>query len=318
MKKWILLFLSTVSLLFAQSQSEPQVTAIDGYAARVNSRVITYGDIRAQIASAVEQLTRQVQGAELVRQLKQLHIEGREALIEEALILEEAKRKKLQLPDFVIDEEVNSILQDRFKGQRVELMKHLRQRHLSFEAWRETLRDTLVMRVYYNQEVLRHVHVSAEAVRAEYERLKQQFLVPFRVKYRSILINKGVTAEEQAVKRKQAEATWTKLQQGADFAAVAREVSEGDPDLSPWRDPADLKPEIRPALRRVPAGQISELIEGETVFYIIQVESRQEQGYVPFDDVRETIRRGLFAKERRRLHDRLVERLSSHHYIERY
>lgn len=318
MKKLILFLISIAATLFAQTNSEPVITAIDGYAARVDDRIITYGDIREHIAPMLPQVMQSYRGEELARQLQRLHIEGREALIEEALIQQEAKTKKMTLPDDVVDEEVQSIIRDRFNGDRALLTKALIQRRMTFDEWRQDIADKLVMRVFYSQEVLQNTHVSEEAVRAEYERTKDRFLVPFRVKYRYILINKGVTEEEQAVKRKQAEDTCKKLQDGADFETVAKEVSEGDTDVTPWRNPDDVKEEMRPALRNTPAGQISDLIEGEKVYYIIKVESRQEEGYVPFEDLSESIRKTLMAQERERLHTRLIERLSANHHIERY
>jgi parvulin-like peptidyl-prolyl isomerase len=318
MKKLIILLVSAAAALSAQTNEQPLISAIDGYAARVNDRIITYGDIREHIAPFLSRLSRSYQGEELARQMQRLFVEGREALIEEVLIQEGAKNKKLQLPDHIIDEEVETIIRDRFNGDRALLTKALIARRKTFGEWRQEIADQFVTRVFYSQEVLQNVHVSEEAVRAEYERTKERFLVPFRVKYRYILINKGITEEDRQVKRKQAEDTLKKLQDGAGFEVIAKDVSEGDLSLSPWRDPADVKEEMRPALRNTPAGQISGLIEGEKVYYIIKVESRQEEGCVPFEDVSEAIRKTLEAKERERLHARLVERLSAAHHVKRY
>ncbi|MBC8206460.1 MAG: SurA N-terminal domain-containing protein [Kiritimatiellaeota bacterium] len=319
MKKSLILLLFAASTLFAQTNSEPVITAIDGYAARVNNRIITYGDIRESIAPVIQQLLQRYQGEELVQQLQQLHIQGRETLIEEALIQEEAKSQELALPPKVIDDEVESIIRDRFDGDRALFNRALAERRMTLEEWREEITDRLVMQVYYSQEVLRKVRIPDEAVRAEYDRVREKELaIPFRVKYRFILINKGATKEEQAVKRKQVEDILQKLRDGADFAALAEKVSEGDTSLSPWRDPADVKEILRPALQNTPAGGISELIEDNNVFYIVNVESRQEEGTVPFEEVRDPIKQNLAAQERERLHDKLIERLTARHYIERY
>lgn len=318
MKKQILFLVSIASLLCAQTNRAPQMTAIDGYAARVNNRVITYGDIREHIEPTLAQLARRVQGPELVRQIQRLYIDGREALIEEALLQEEARRKKLSLPETVIDSEVDAIIRDRFNGSRAKLTKALIERRMTLDEWRQEIADKLTMRIFYSQEVLQNVQVSEEQVRAEYERTKEQYTIPYRVKYRYILISKGTTEEEQAVKRNQAEATLEKLRAGADFETVAKEVSEGDTALTPWRDPEDVKAVMRPALYNTPAGEISDLLEGDTAFYIINVESRQEKGHIPFEDVRGTILRTLTDRERERLHDRLIERLTETHHVERY
>jgi parvulin-like peptidyl-prolyl isomerase len=99
---------------------------------------------------------------------------------------------------------------------------------------------------------------------------------------------------------------------------VAKAVSEGDLDDAPWRDPADIREELRPALLKTPAGQISDLLETSGEFYIIKIEERREEGYTPFEDVQKAIENKLLNAEKDRLHDALIERLTAKHFIERY
>jgi len=318
MKKALILLIFAASTLFAQTNSGPVITSIDGYAARVNNHIITYGDIRESITPIVQQLFQRYQGEELAQQLQELHIRGRETLIEETIIQEEAK-KEIFLPPNVIEGEVQNIIQSRFDGDRVLLNQALAKRHMTMDEWREEITDRFIMQVYYNREVLRKVHVSDEAVQTEYDRVKdEQLFIPFRVKYRFILINKGSTEVEQTVKRNQAENILQKIRAGADFVVLSEEVSEGDTSLSPWRDPADVKEALRPALQNTPAGGTSELVDAGNVFYIIHVESRQEEGYVPLEKVREKIEQTLYAQERERLHKQLIDRLTARHYVKRY
>jgi parvulin-like peptidyl-prolyl isomerase len=178
------------------------------------------------------------------------------------------------------------------------------------------------MQVFYNQEVSRRINTSDEEVRAAYEENKEQFLVPFKVKFRAILIGRGATEEDRSVKMAQAEDVLKKLQDGADFATLAREVSEGlradQGGEFPWSDLKDIREELRPSLRALSAGQISGLIETAEEIYIVKVEERREEGYLPFEDVQSSIEKQLLARERSRLHSELMERLAARHYIERF
>lgn len=318
MKKVLLLLFFATATLFAQTNEGPIITAVDGYAARVNNRIITYGDIRESLAPIMPQLFQQFKGEELAQRLQQLHVEGRETLIEEALLQEEAKSLGLALPPESIEQEIDNIIRDRFDNNRVLFNQALASRRMTYNEWREEITDKLTMRVFYNQKVLRNISVDESDIQAEYDRVKEDLAIPFRVKYRFILINKGHTEEEQVVKRKQAEDTLQKLRAGADFAALAEDVSAGDTSLSPWRNPADVKKVLRPTLKNTPAGEISNLIEADAVFYIVQVESRQEEGYTPLDEVRATIQQNLRAQEQNQLHKQLIDRLTAKHYVERY
>jgi len=322
MKKTLLFLILTAATLFAQTNDGPLITAIDGYAAQVGSTIITYGEIRENVAPFMPQLLQQYKGDELAQQIQNLYLETREALIEETLIKEETRELGLALPPSAIDEEVNRLIRERFNDDRTLLTRALAARRMTFEEWREGVADQITLRVYYSQEVTRRASVSTEALRTAYEENKESLLIPFNVKFRAILINKGNTAEDRAVKKQQVEDVLKKLRDGADFSETAKEVSEGiradDGGAFPWSDPKDIREELRPALYAVATGKISDLIETDDEFYIIKVEKRREEGTVPFEDVRGQIETQLLRIEQDRLHKELIERLTQRHFVKRY
>ena len=333
MKNLFLTLLVIAPTLFAQTNESPAipatepnepaaagplVTAIDGYAARVDSTIITYGEVRESIAPYIQQLMQRYQGKELADRMQSAYIEAREALIEEALLKAETKTRGLVLPEKVVNEEVDRMIRERFNGDRALLTRALAARRMTFNEWKQEIADQITVKVFYSQEVIRRANVSAQAVKEAYEQSKEQYFIPFNVKYRLILINKGTTPEDQTVKRKQAQDTLKKLQNGADFVTVAQDVSEGDLSISPWRATKDVRKEFIPALQKTPAGKVSDLIETPGEFYIVKVEERREEGYVPFEEVQKEIEAKLLAAERDRLHDRLIETIEANHFVERY
>lgn len=334
MKNLLLITVLTASVLFAQtnnpgqtvlpdpapaaSTNGPQTTAIDGYAARVDSTIITYGEVRDNVAPYMQQIARKYKGTEFAERMQAAYIGARETLIEEALLKAEVKTLGVSLPEKVVDDEVSRLIRERFNNDRALLSRALSDRRMTFEEWKQEVKDQITIRVFYNQEVTRRASVPAQAVREEYDRNKEQYFVPAKVKYRFILINKGATDEDRAVKRKQAEATLQKLRDGADFNTIAKEVSESDIDDVPWRNPDEVRAELRPALNETPAGQVSGLIETGSEFYIIKVEERREKGYTPFEEVQKAIEKKLTDDEKDRLHDDLIKRVSAKHFIERY
>lgn len=328
MKRLILFLLSAAAGVFAgtdqsppqaaQTNSGPLVTAVDGYAARVNSTIITYGEVRDNVMPYVQQMRRQLTGDALARGIQQAFLDARESLLEEALLKEEVKTLGLSLPDPFVEEETQRLIRERFNGDRTLLARALAARRMTFEEWRKEVSDQLTLRVYYDQEVTRRASVSEQAVREEYERTREDYFIPFAVRYRSILINRGRTPEEEAVKRKQAEDIVQKLRDGAGFAALAADVSDGNQDISPWRSLSDVREELRPALRDTPAGQSSGVIEAGDLFYIVKVEERREEGYTPFESARSKIEAKLLAAERAKLHEALMKRLAAKHFVERY
>lgn len=318
-RKILLIQMFAASLLCAQTNDSPNISAVDGYAARVNNTIITYGDIRENVAPYLQQILQSGEPPDMQKQaIERMYLNAREALIEEALLKAEVRSLDTQLPQKFVDQEVQRLIRERFNGDRVLLARALREQRMTFEEWEKDVAEQLTLQIYYRDEVTRRASVSESDVRKEYERIRADYLIPFRVKYRAILINKGETEEEQAVKRQQAEQVLEKLKNGADFAALAENVSEGDPAVTPWRDPDDLVPALRPALRNTPAGETSGLIKTDDRYYIVRVEERREEGYVPFDEVKDEIHERLLNAERQRLHDELIERLAAKYYVERY
>ena len=322
MKNALLVLILTAATLFAQTNEGPLITAIDGYAAQVDSTIITYGEIRENVAPFMQQLFQQYKDQELAEQIQNLYLETREALIEEALIKEEAKELGLSLPDSAIDEEVDRLVRERFNDDRTLLTRALAARRMTFSEWREGIADQITLRVYYGQEITRRASVSKEAIHAAYEANKEHFFIPFNVKFRAILINKGNTQEDRTVKKQQADNLLQKLRNGADFAETAQEASEGiradDGGAFPWSDPKDIRKELRPALYAVATGQISDLIETDEEFYIIKIEERREEGTIPLEDVRAQLETELLRIEQDRLHTELMERLAKRHFVKRY
>ncbi len=329
MKTIFLILIFAAGTLLAQTNSAsgepgkgPLIATVDGYAARIDNTVITYGDIRENIAPLLQQLVQRYQGKELAEKMDELYVDTRETLIEETLISEEAKARGLALPAAMIDEEVDRLIRERFNGDRARLIRALAARRMTFDEWREEVADQITLRVYYSQEVLRRAAVSTETIRAAYEENKENFAIPFNVKFRAILINKGTTEEDRAVKKQQANDVLKKLTGGADFAETAKEVSEGiradQGGAFPWSSPGDIRAELRPALYSVATGELSDLIETEEEFYIIKIEERREKGYVPLPDVRAQIEGELLAIEQERLHRELMERLAQRHFVIRY
>lgn len=322
MKKALLFLTLAASTLCAQTNDDPLITAIDGYAARVDNTIITYGQIRENTAPFMQQLLETYQGDELAQQIQNLYLETREALIEEALVKEEAAVRGLSLPPDTIDQEVNRLISERFGGDRTLLNRALAARRMTFEEWRDEVADQIILRAYYNQEITRRASVSSEEIQAAYDETKESLLIPLKVKFSVILINKGTTEEDRAVKKKQAENILQKLRDGADFAETAKEFSEGiraaDGGAFPWKEPKEVHEALRPALRTLPAGQISDLIETDEEFYIVKLKERREEGYVPLEEVREPIETELLRREQDRLHAELMNRLAERHYIIRY
>ncbi|QBG47574.1 hypothetical protein EGM51_09270 [Verrucomicrobia bacterium S94] len=319
---FVALPLSAFSQFLPGAQPQPQQPIsieIDGYAAKVNDRVITRGEVREAMAPVLPEIYRQFQGPQLEEELQKAFNKAREDLIERALIMEAFEERGGMIPDQYVNDEIKRIINDRFKGDKAMFEQQLAEQKKTREEYADMIREQMAVGMMINEEVSRRARVTPEQIREAYESNKEAYFIPEKVKYSVIVLNKGDTPEDQAVKFEEARNIRKKLLEGADFAETAKAVSEGsraaEGGAFPWLQPKDVREELREILRIQPVGEISEIIETDTQLYILKVDARRQPGYKPFDEVRNDIKTALTAKERARLRARWIERLKADNYI---
>ncbi|MUM76688.1 peptidylprolyl isomerase [Pseudodesulfovibrio sp. F-1] len=103
--------------------------------------------------------------------------------------------------------------------------------------------------------------------------------------------------EKQADARKRIEAVYARAKAGGDFAALARQYSEGPSapgggDLG-WFGRGDMVPEFEAAAFATAKGQVSEPVRSQFGWHVIFVEDRKEPGEPTLDEVRQDIVRAI-------------------------
>jgi len=317
--RFIFLFISTT--LFGQTNVMPQYRSIeiDGYAARVNERVITRGEVMEALASVLPELYRTYQGAALEKELEKAFVKARDELVERALIMEAYTAQGGQIPDQYVNDEIKRHINERFKGDEAQFEQVLTEQKKTRAEFRDIIREQMAVGFLMSEEVYRRARVTPEQVREAYEADKENYFIPEKVKYSVIVLNKGATPEDQVVKHDEAESIRTRLVEGADFNETAKAVSEGsraaEGGAFPWMQPKDVRPELQEILKTLPAGEISEISATDTELYIVKVEARRQAGHKSFDEVRQSIKTDLNAKERDRLKARWISRLKENNYV---
>jgi parvulin-like peptidyl-prolyl isomerase len=317
----LLVFLSVSVLAFGQTHVVPKNKSvkIDGYAARVNDRVITQGEVWQALAPILPELQRTYQGAQLQEAQDKAYTKARDGLVERALIMEAFRARGGQIPDQYVNDAIKREINDRFKGDEVLFEQLLTTQKKTRVEYMEILREQMAVDMLMGEEVVRRARVTPAQVKAKYETSKALYFIPEKVRHSVILLNKGATEEDRAVKRKEAESILQRLAEGADFSTVAKELSEGSRAAEggkfPWMQPKDVRPELRDTLKTLPAGEVSGIIEADTELYIVTVSARRQPSHKSFDEVREAIKAALNATERERLKARWIARLKENNYV---
>lgn len=316
---WSVAAALTIPVPLQRNVAQAREILVDGYAAVVNDQVITIGEVLEAMDPVRRQLELMYEGEDLDAHLEEAFRSTLQSLIERALIIEEFKSRGGSIPDRIVDDYINQIISERFTN-RVALLHMLQEQRMTWEDWRNNIRDRLVVQQMRQQEITRRIIVAPQQVREAYEQALDRYRMPEQVSIRLIGIQRGVTPEEVPIKREQAERIRARVLAGEDFAAVARSESEGPKaaeggDMG-WLEPEALAPELAQAVKALESGQISPVIEGESMFFIIKLEGRRHAAVSPFDEVRSRIEEELRKQEEARLYRIWMEQLQRKHYVQ--
>lgn len=292
---------------------------VDVVAANVNAHSITVGDVLNLVDPTLMQIYRRYEGAERKRKEREAFKSGLDALIERYLILDSVDPEKQKLPEWVIDEEVQRTVDDRFRGNREALMTQLASEKLSYEEWRKRLKEQLLVNYAKDGKLRQRSAPTPAEIEAAYKRDVAKYSTAEMVKLRMFVLKRSGTAEEMEAKRKQIDEIRAQLVGGADFAELAKKLSEGGKadhgGDQGWRGLDSLRSELRKVAEVLPVNELSQVVETADEIYVIRVEDRKRSGVRPIDEVRVDIEKQLRQEAYERLYTEWIERLKKESYV---
>ncbi len=287
----------------------------DRFAAQVNNRVITVSDVFGSMGPARQRLADLYAGAELEKKMEEAFQKSLDALVERALMLEEAKRQEQKLPEQIVDGRINEIIHDRFNNNRTAFFEALTEERLTLDEWRKEARDFITIALLRRHEVGEKVVVTPGDVHALYKQRNDKYKLPEKLHLRAIVLRPraGHNPEELAGElRKRCAA-------GEKFEDLAREFSQGSGadkggDWG-WQQPGELRKELRAAAAALQPGQVSAPVKLDDDVYLLKLEERQTASLKPIDAVYAELEGDLRQKEGERIYQQWIKRLRQKFYI---
>ncbi|MFH0879307.1 MAG: peptidylprolyl isomerase [Lentisphaerota bacterium] len=324
MKKKLAIIMSCAGLAATGLRADVSASAqaIDSYAALVNERVITVGDVLTLVQPVEQQLRELHEGAILEAKLKEAYQSSLTSLIERALILEEFKTLGGALPERAVEDYVNSIIHDRFNGDRSAFLAVLAEERMTLGEWRDEMKERLIVNILRRQEVNDRIIVSPMQISKAYKEQLDKFKSPEKIQLRMIVIHQGELDSDKQAKKEQADKILARLKAGEDFATVAKATSEGSKaqqggDLG-WLEPSSLRPELARATETLRPPEVSEVIAAGEEYYILKLEARQKAAVKPFSQVQGDIEDELRDVEGQRLYKAWIKRLKNKFYVKTF
>ncbi len=209
-----------------------------------------------------------------------------DALISEKIVETEIAKQNIEISDEEIEENLAE-MQDYYGGE-----EELNNAIASYGYTLDDIKDNIVTNLQLEKILEPYIEISDEDISAYFEENKESLNEVEQVKASHILVETKEVADEVV----------TKINQGGDFAELAKEYSI---DTSNSGNGGDLGyfargrmvPEFEAAAFSAEVGEISDPVESEFGFHIIKVEDKKEAKEANLADLKEDIRKTLFQNE---------------------
>jgi peptidyl-prolyl cis-trans isomerase SurA len=267
-------------LLFLPALAHAQSAAlVDRIVAVVNKEVITYSELNEAVGAAERQLARQKTPAPARPVLERQMLER---LILEKAQLQMARDIGIRVDELQLDRAVQRIAQNN-NMTLADFRRALERDRVPFDAWREDLREQIVLNRLREREVNDKIQVSDSEIDLFLEELKTN---PTRVEYNLshvlVRIPEQASPEAIAAARARAEKAQAEARGGADFGRVAASYSDAPDALNGgvlgWRTRDRLPALFADALLGMKGGEVSELLRSPAGFHVLKLVERRDAG----------------------------------------
>jgi peptidyl-prolyl cis-trans isomerase SurA len=294
----------TAILSLVSSGSFAQSKTVDEIIAWVNNDIILKSEyelrksaIRNDLAQAPPR-GRGLQGAQLEQALNEQQKILMRDLIDESLLLQQAKEMGLNA-DLEVVKTMEQLRQERKLPSLDDLEKAIVAQGYSVDEFKQNIKTRYLTQQVLQREVYGRVIVTTDEMKKYYDANVNKFDRPAGVRIREISVyteNRG-PAEIESQKKKIEEAL-AAAKKGENFAEVASKYSESQTAQEGGDLGFFVKGELAGPLEEVASklnkGQVSDVITLNGAFMILKVEDRHEGGILPYELAQKEIQDALW------------------------
>jgi peptidyl-prolyl cis-trans isomerase SurA len=308
-----------VCLLFlllplAQTRTLAEEQILNGIAAVVNSEVITYSEVQELVGTREKSLEDQYKGQDLDDKVKDLRMAAVQVLIDNKLILQEFNKNKYSIPDYVVDQEVQSRIKSQFGGDRAAFIRTLQAQGMTLGRFRTMVRDDIIVQAMRQRSVKDDTIIAPRKIEEYYQQNIDQYSTPEQIHLRMIVIKKnGDSGKEMAEELRQ------KAIGGADFDKLAQMYSEDSTQDTGgdwgWIDKHTLNDSLSKIAFALKPGAVSDVTELSGNYYLLYVEAKKNETTKSLADVHDDIENKLVEQHRQAAEQKWIQSLRQKAYI---
>jgi parvulin-like peptidyl-prolyl isomerase len=291
---------------------------LDGLAAVVNNSPVTFSQVRELVSAREKAAAEQFQGAELNEKIKQIRTEAIGELIDRQLILQYFKEKGFQLPPYLIEDRIATVIREEHKGDRAAFARKLASFGYTIERFRKEEMEKIIVQSMRQQAVKGSSVVPLDQMKAFYKQHLKEFTTEEQIHLRMIILRSADKGSPEQRKRFLEEIR-TRVAEGAKFADMAKLYSEDNTAESGgdwgWVAPGTLNDTLAKIAAELKAGQTSKPVIMGSSAYILFCEEKKPKSVLGFEESRDTIEKVMVSQERQKAQEEWIGKLRKKAYI---
>lgn len=298
-KRFFVKAICVVTLFLFASARHAHSVVIDKIIAVVNGEVITQREVAQCLYPIYEEYQKEYTGKNFEEKMMEAEDMVINQLIEDKLILSEAKKDGIEADNNEVDARIKEIIRQRF-GSEEEFREVLAIQNISVSEMKESLRNDIIKSKIVREKVGGgRVIITPSEVRRYYDAHINEFVEPEKAEVFNILVRKkeaqGALAGESIRRIK------TLLDGGGDFEALAKEYSEGpnarDGGGLGFIRKGEMMKEIDEAIFALEPGEVSGIVETPIGYHIFKVAGKQPAVSKNFDSAKQDITEAIYRKK---------------------
>ena len=287
----------------------------------VNDEIIFLSELEEYGKPYFEEIRKKTPPGETQEKLTRARRDVLNQLVENKLLDQEIKKRKVEVSDKDIDAAVEDIL----KQNRItlnEMKMALAKDGMTLTTYRERLRDNIGRMRLISREIKSKIVIHDEDIRRVYRERIQEYMIPLEVQLQQIFFAapRDAAPEKVAAIEKQAGEVRKQAEEGGDFSELARKFSQSPEakeggNLGFFKS-KELSPELEEASFSLEPGEISPLVRTSEGFHILRVMERRGGKPKPYAEVQDKIREEMMQAESEKKFQEWMKSLKSKAYVE--
>jgi peptidyl-prolyl cis-trans isomerase SurA len=307
MRKFLASFLFVLLLACSAFAGD---TVIEEIVARINSSIIT----RSDYDKAKEQAAAEAKDKSQPDHGPKREEDTLRDLIDQQLLIQKAGDLGIT-GDTELIKRLDDIRKSMNLSSMEDLEKAAEQQGVSYEDFKQNLRNSIITQAVIGREVGQHIQISQDDAKQFYEEHKSELERPEQVALSEILVapvkpdpnaKEGTplpdpTPDQLAAAEKRANDLLAQIKSGAKFEDVAKKSSDG-PTASQGGDLGDfrrgmLAKDLEDKTFGMKSGAVTDVIRTKQGFIILKVAEHTPAGIPPYKDVESQIQEAIYLKK---------------------